>query len=343
MHTGSYRMKYPHILLAHGSGGSMMHDLIRDLFHAEFDNPILRQGNDQALLDNPGGRLAFTTDSYVVQPVVFPGGTIGELAVHGTINDLAMGGARPIALSVGMILEEGLEMPLLEDIVRRMKRAADDAGVPIVTGDTKVVERGSCDRIFINTSGIGVVPEGVSIDGAAAREGDAVLLSGNIGEHGVAVMSERRGIRFSTPVTSDTQSLHRLVARMLEVTKEIHVLRDPTRGGVATTLNEIAGQSRVGIEIDEARLPVPEAVTGACDLLGLDPLYLANEGKLIAILPEIHADAVLDVMRAMPEGANACRIGRVVADMPGIVRMNTGIGGTRIVNVLTGEMLPRIC
>lgn len=343
MHTGSYRMKYPHILLAHGSGGSMMHDLIRDLFHAEFDNPILRQGNDQALLDNPGGRLAFTTDSYVVHPVVFPGGTIGELAVHGTINDLAMGGARPIALSVGMILEEGLEMPLLEDIVRRMKRAADDAGVPIVTGDTKVVERGSCDKIFINTSGIGVVPDGVFIDGAAACEGDAVLLSGNIGEHGVAVMSERRGIRFSTPVISDTQSLHRLVTRMLEVTKEIHVLRDPTRGGVATTLNEIAGQSRCGIEIDESRLPIPEAVTGACDLLGLDPLYLANEGKLIAILPEKHADAVLEAMRTMPEGANACRIGRVVADMPGIVRMKTGIGGTRIVNVLTGEMLPRIC
>jgi hydrogenase expression/formation protein HypE len=336
-------MKYPHILLAHGSGGSMMHDLIRDLFHRAFDNPVLRQANDQALLDNPGGRIAFTTDSYVVQPLIFPGGSIGELAVHGTINDLAMGGARPVALSVGMILEEGLEMSLLEDIIQRMKRAADDAGVPIVTGDTKVVERGSCDKLFINTSGIGFVPDGVDVDGAAARAGDAVLLSGNIGEHGVAVMSERKGIRFGTPVKSDTQSLHRLVARMLDVTKEIHVLRDPTRGGVATTLNEIAEQSRVGIEIDEQRLPIPAAVTGACDLLGLDPLYLANEGKLVAILPESKADAVLAAMRAMPEGKDACRIGRVVADMPGVVRMITGIGGTRIINVLSGEMLPRIC
>ncbi|MBE0644751.1 MAG: hydrogenase expression/formation protein HypE [Bacteroidetes bacterium] len=336
-------MKHKQILLAHGSGGSMMHDLIREVFLPAFDNPFLRQGNDQAVLDNPGGRIAFTTDSYVVQPVVFPGGTIGELAIHGTINDLAMGGAQPIGLSVGMILEEGLEMDLLEDIVRRMKRAADEAGVPIVTGDTKVVERGSCDKIFINTSGIGIVPEGVVIDGAAAKAGDAVLISGSIGDHGVAVMSERKGLRFDTPVTSDTQSLHRLVARMLEVTKDIHVLRDPTRGGVATTLNEIAMQSRCGIEIEEELLPIPPAVTGACDLLGLDPLYLANEGKLLAILPEEHADAVLTAMRAMPEGAGACRIGRIVADMPGIVRMKTGIGGTRIVNVLTGEMLPRIC
>lgn len=336
-------MKYEQILLAHGSGGSMMHDLIRDVFHRAFDNPVLRQANDQATLENPGGRIAFTTDSYVVQPLIFPGGSIGELAVHGTINDLAMGGAIPLGLSVGMILEEGLEMSLLEDIVARMQRASAEAGVPIVTGDTKVVERGSCDRMFINTSGVGVVPDGVSIDGAAARPGDAVILSGNIGEHGVAVMSERRGLRFETPVKSDTQSLHHLVARMLDITLDVHVLRDPTRGGIATTLNEIAAQSRVGIEIDEQRLPIPDAVTGACDLLGLDPLYLANEGKLIAILPEVHADAVLETMRAMPEGRDACRIGRIVDDMPGIVRLRTGIGGTRIVNVLTGEMLPRIC
>ena len=336
-------MKHDQILLAHGSGGSMMHDLIRDVFHRAFDNPVLRQSNDQATLENPGGRLAFTTDSYVVQPLIFPGGSIGELAVHGTINDLAMGGARPLGLSVGMILEEGLEMTLLEDIVGRMRRAAEEAGVPIVTGDTKVVERGSCDKIFINTSGVGVIPDGVVIDGAAARPGDGVLLSGAIGEHGVAVMSERKGLRFHTPVKSDTQSLHRLVARMLEVTTDIHVLRDPTRGGVATTLNEIAAQSKAGIEIEEQRLPIPDAVTGACDLLGLDPLYLANEGKLIAILPERHADTVLAVMREMPEGKDACRIGRVVSDMPGIVRMITGIGGTRIVNVLSGEMLPRIC
>lgn len=336
-------MNDTHILLAHGSGGSRMHTLIRDLFLPAFDNPYLRQGNDQALFDTPGGRIAFTTDSYVVQPVIFPGGSIGELAVHGTINDLAVGGARPLGLSVGMILEEGLEMALLEEIVRRMKAASEEAGVPIVTGDTKVVERGSCDKIFINTSGVGIVPEGVNIDGAAARPGDAVIISGSIGDHGVAVMSERRGVQFSTPVVSDTQPLHKLVRRMLGVTKDIHVMRDPTRGGVATTLNEIAGQSRVGVEIDEEALPISDEVNGACDLLGLDPLYLANEGKLIAILPDTHADAVLEVMRGMPEGAGACRIGRVVEDRPGIVRMNTGIGGTRIVNVLSGEMLPRIC
>ncbi|MDX9759197.1 MAG: hydrogenase expression/formation protein HypE [Bacteroidota bacterium] len=336
-------MRHEHILLAHGSGGSMMHDLIRDVFHAAFGNPALRHAHDGAMLDNPDGRLAFTTDSYVVQPVIFPGGSIGELAVHGTINDLAMCGARPLALSVGMILEEGLEMALLEDIVGRMKQASEEAGVPIVTGDTKVVERGSCDKIFINTSGIGVVPHGVHIDGAAARPGDAVLLSGNIGEHGVAVMSERKGVRFQTAVRSDTQALHRLVARMFDVTPTIHVLRDPTRGGVATTLNEIAAQSRCGIEIDEERLPITDAVAGACDLLGLEPLFLANEGKLLAIVPEEHADPLLAAMRALPEGADSCRIGRVVADMPGIVRMRTGIGGTRIVSMLTGEMLPRIC
>jgi hydrogenase expression/formation protein HypE len=336
-------MKHKQILLAHGSGGSMMHELIRNLFLPAFDNPLLRQGNDQAVFENPGGRIAFTTDSYVVHPVVFPGGTIGELAIHGTINDLAMCGAQPLGLSVGMILEEGLDMALLEDIVQRMKRASDEAGVPVVTGDTKVVERGSCDKIFINTSGIGIVPDGVHIDGAKALPGDAVLISGGMGDHGVAVMSERKGVKFSTPVTSDTQALHRLVARMLEVTKEIHVLRDPTRGGVATTLNEIAAQSRCGIEIDEQLLPLAPAVTGACDLLGLDPLYLANEGKLIAILPERYAGEMLAAMRAMHEGAEACLIGRVTADLPGIVRMRTPIGGTRIVSVLTGEMLPRIC
>lgn len=336
-------MKHKQILLAHGSGGSMMHDLIQDLFLPAFDNPFLRQANDQALFDNPGGRIAFTTDSYVVQPLIFPGGSIGELAVHGTINDLAVGGARPLGLSVGMILEEGLDMALLEDIVGRMKKASEEAGVPIVTGDTKVVERGSCDKIFINTSGIGIVPGGVDVDGKNARPGDAVLISGSIGDHGVAVMSERRGVQFTTPVVSDTQPLHRLVKRMFAVTHSIHVMRDPTRGGIATTLNEIAGQSRVGIEIEEVSLPISAEVTGACDLLGLDPLYLANEGKLIAIVPEQYADDVLDAMRACPEGTGACRIGRVVEDRPGIVRMRTGIGGTRIVNVLSGEMLPRIC
>ncbi len=336
-------MKHKHILLAHGSGGSMMHDLISELFLPAFDNPYLRQANDQAVFDNPGGRIAFTTDSYVVQPVEFPGGTIGDLAVHGTINDLAVGGARPLGLSVGMILEEGLDMELLERIVGSIKAASEEAGVPIATGDTKVVEHGSCDKIFINTSGVGIVPDGVNIDGKNARPGDAVIISGSIGDHGVAVMSERKGVSFSTPVVSDTQPLHRLVRRMLSVTKNIHVMRDPTRGGIATTLNEIAAQSRVGIEMEEEWLPISDEVTGACDLLGLDPLYLANEGKLIAILPEEHADAVLAEMQSCPEGAGSCRIGRIVEEKPGIVRMLTGIGGTRIVNVLSGEMLPRIC
>jgi hydrogenase expression/formation protein HypE len=336
-------MKQKHVLLAHGSGGSMMHDLIRELFLPAFDNEWLRRGNDQALFDNPGGRIAFTTDSYVVQPVEFPGGCIGDLAVHGTINDLAMGGAMPLGLSCGMILEEGLEFALLERVVDAMKRASEDAGVPIATGDTKVVERGSCDRLFINTSGIGIVPEGVHIDGRNARPGDVVILSGSIGDHGVAVMSERRGIGFETGVVSDSQPLHRLVQRMLDVTSDIHVLRDPTRGGLATTLNEIASQSRAGIEFDEEVLPISDAVQGACDLLGLDPLYLANEGKLIAVLPAKQADRVLDAMRRETDGAGAVVIGRVVDDMPGIVRMRTTIGGTRIVNMLTGEMLPRIC
>ncbi|MCB2204895.1 hydrogenase expression/formation protein HypE [bacterium] len=336
-------MKHKQILLAHGSGGSMMHDLIQELFLPAFDNPYLRQGNDQALFENPGGRIAFTTDSYVVQPLEFPGGSIGELAVHGTINDLAVGGAKPLGLSVGMILEEGLEMELLERIVANMKRAADEAGVPLVTGDTKVVERGSCDKMFINTSGVGLVAEDVHIDGHNARPGDAVLVSGSLGDHGVAVMSERRGVQFSTPVVSDTQPLHRLVARMLEVTKDIRVMRDPTRGGIATTLNEIATQSRVGIHIEETALPISAEVNGACELLGLDPLYLANEGKLIAIVPEEAAESILSAMRELPEGKHACRIGHVVEDRPGIVRMRTPIGGTRIINVLSGEMLPRIC
>jgi len=336
-------MRHTHILLAHGSGGSMMHDLIRELFLPAFDNPLLQQSNDQAVFDPQTKRLAFTTDSYVVQPLFFPGGCIGDLAVHGTINDLAVGGAVPIGLSAGFIIEEGLEVEILQRIVDAMKLAADNAGVPIVTGDTKVVERGACDKLFINTSGIGVIADGVNIDGANARDGDVVLLSGCIGEHGVAVMSERKGIRFSTPVVTDSKALHRLVQRMLDVCSDIHVMRDPTRGGVASTLNEIASQSGVGIEIDEASLPITPEVQGACDLLGLDPLYLANEGALIAIVPAVHSDALLAAMRETPEGVNARMIGTVLSDTPGLVRMRTGIGGTRIVNMLSGEILPRIC
>jgi hydrogenase expression/formation protein HypE len=332
-----------HILLAHGSGGSMMHELLESVIRPAFDNPWLRQGNDQAVMDAPAGRIAFTTDSYVVQPPVFPGGSIGDLAINGTINDLAVGGAMPMALSVGLILEEGLSMDLLRRILDDMRQASEQADVPIVTGDTKVVERGSCDSIFINTSGIGVVRSGVTIDGAHARVGDAVILSGSIGDHGVAVMSERRGLGFTTGVRSDTQALHLLVAAMLDVETDIHVMRDPTRGGLATTLNEIAAQSFCGIEMDEEALPISPMVQGACDLLGLDPLYLANEGKLIAILPAERADAMLASMRDREEGRDACIIGRVVADAPGIVRLHTGIGGTRIVPMLSGEILPRIC
>ena len=320
-----------------------MHDLINELFLPAFDNPQLGKSNDQAVFDRPDGRLAFTTDSYVVQPLFFPGGCIGDLAVHGTINDLAVGGAMPLGLSVGMIIEEGLEISVLKRVVEAMRDAALKAGVPIVTGDTKVVERGSCDKLFINTSGVGVIRDGIDIDGSKAQAGDAVLLSGRIGEHGIAVMSERRGVRFSTPVVTDSKALHRLVQRMLDVTSDIHVMRDPTRGGLGTTLNEIAGQSNVGIEINEADLPITPEVQGACDLLGLDPLYLANEGALVAFVPFDQKDDLLAAMRSMDEGIHACCIGYVISDLPGLVRMRTGIGGTRIISMPSGEMLPRIC
>ena len=336
-------MKHSHILLAHGSGGSMMHELIREVFLPAFDNPYLRRGNDQAVFDPPAGRIAFTTDSYVVQPLFFPGACIGDLAVHGTINDLAVGGAMPLGLSVGMIIEEGLEVDTLRRVVNAMRDAALTAGVPLVTGDTKVVERGSCDKLFINTAGVGVIRDGVNIDGASARPGDVVLLSGAIGAHGVAVLSERKGMHFATPVRSDSRPLHHLVAAMLDVSTQVHVMRDPTRGGVGTTLNEIAAQSAVGIEIDEAALPISAEVQGACDLLGLDPLFLANEGALLAIVPEQHAAAMLAAMRGREEGREACMIGRVTDSYPGIVRMRTGIGGTRVIPMLTGEVLPRIC
>jgi hydrogenase expression/formation protein HypE len=320
-----------------------MHELLRDLIVPAFENPILRRGNDQAVLEFPAGRLAFTTDSYVVKPLIFPGGTIGDLAINGTINDLAVGGATPLALSVSFILEEGLELDLLRFILATMRLACQRAGVPVVTGDTKVVERGSCDGMFINTSGVGVIEEGIDIDGRRAQPGDAVILSGSIGEHGIAIASQRQGAHFSTKVQSDTQPLHTLVARMLSVTKEIHAMRDPTRGGLATTLNEIADQSRIGIEIEEELVPIPDEVRGACELLGFDPLYLANEGKLIAFVPHEHAAKLVAAMREQPEGRDACIIGRVLDAGSGVVRMKTSIGGTRIVPMLSGEMLPRIC
>lgn len=332
------------ILLGHGSGGTLMHELLRELILPAFDNPALRRGNDQAILDAAGiARLAFTTDSYVVQPLFFPGGCIGDLAVNGTINDLAAGGAQPLALSAALILEEGLDMALLAAVLGAMRDAAAHAGVPIVTGDTKVVERGSCDGMFVTTAGIGAVQPGMDVDGASVRPGDAVLISGTIGEHGIAVVSRREGMAFSTAARSDTRALHRMVAALHPWAADIRAMRDPTRGGVATTLNEIARQSAVGIEIDENALPVSDDVRGACDMLGFDPLYLANEGCMLIFLAAASAEAALAALRSTPEGRVACIIGRADGENRGIVRMRTAIGGTRLVSMLSGDMLPRIC
>ncbi len=334
---------YPHIVLGHGSGGRLSAELIQHLFVPLFDNPTLAGLNDQAVLEIGGARLAFTTDSFVVQPLFFPGGDIGSLAVHGTINDLAMSGAQPLFLSAGFILEEGLAMDDLGRIATSMAHACREAGVQLVTGDTKVVNKGSGDGVFINTAGIGLVPEGVHIAADRARPGDAVIVSGTIGDHGMAIMSVREGLTFETELVSDSAALHTLVAAMLDVTREIHCLRDATRGGVAAVLNELADRSGAGIELDEGRIPVRPAVLAACEMLGMDPLYVANEGKLVAVVPAEHADAVLDAMRAHPLGADAAIIGEVVAEHPGLVLARTEIGGRRVVDMPLGEILPRIC
>lgn len=331
------------VLLAHGGGGRAMAHLVETMFVAAFDNPLLGAGNDQAVFAIDGGRIAMTTDSYVVRPLFFPGGDIGSLAVHGTINDLAMAGAMPTHLSAAFILEEGLALADLKRVVDSMARAAGDAGVSIVTGDTKVVERGHGDGIFITTTGIGVVPPGVEISGDRARPGDIILVSGTLGDHGVAVMSRRQGLEFDTPILSDSAALHTLVAAMLAAAPAISVLRDPTRGGLAATLNEIARQSGTGMQLDETAIPVRPEVRGACELLGLDPLNVANEGKLIAICPPEHAQAVLAAMRSHPLGRNAAIIGVCDADPSAFVRMRTGLGGVRMVDWLAGEQLPRIC
>ena len=335
--------RYPQILLAHGGGGKLTHELIEQLFLPAFRNPLLEPLHDGAMLTLPGQRIAFTTDSYVVQPLFFPGGSIGDLAVCGTVNDLAMCGAQPLYLSVAMILEEGLPMEALRRIATAMRAAADQAGVSLVTGDTKVVDRGKGDGVFITTSGIGVIPPGVDIQPSRIRPGDVILINGPIAQHGIAIMSVREGLSFATQITSDTASLNSLVARMLAVCPDIHVMRDPTRGGVASTLNEIAAQGGAGIEIDESAIPVDEDVRGACEILGFDPLYVANEGKVIAIVPEPAADLVLQAMSAHPLGRRAARIGRVVDAHPGIVILRNRIGSTRIVDMLSGEQLPRIC
>jgi hydrogenase expression/formation protein HypE len=332
------------ILMAHGGGGRLTQRLIESLFLKNFDNPALRELHDGAILEAGGVRLAFSTDSFVIHPLFFPGGDIGSLAVHGTVNDLAMCGAQPLALSAGLILEEGLKVADLERIVASMQRAAAGAGVSIVTGDTKVVDRGKGDGVFVNVTGVGIVPEGIVIAPRRARAGDVVLVSGEIAVHGIAIMSLREGLRFETTLESDTAALNGLVADLLAAVGDaVHVLRDPTRGGVASTLNEIAGQAAVGIRLEETRLPIAEEVRGACEILGLDPLYVANEGKLLAIVAPGAADAALAALRAHPLGTKAAAIGMVVAEGPGRVTLKSRIGGTRIVDLLTGEQLPRIC
>jgi hydrogenase expression/formation protein HypE len=329
--------------LSHGGGGRVMAQLIDELFRHAFDNEWLRQGNDQAAFTVPAGRLVMSTDSHVVSPLFFPGGDIGCLSVHGTINDVAMSGAVPLYLAAGFILEEGLALADLKRIVESMAAASKEAGVPVVTGDTKVVEKGKGDGVFITTTGVGVVPAGIEISGDRARPGDRIIVSGSVGDHGMAVMSQRESLAFGTDLRSDTAALHRLVAAMIAAVPEVRVLRDPTRGGLATTLNEIAAQSGVGMLITEAAVPVRRQVAAACEFLGLDPLYVANEGKLVAIVPPEGAQQLLDAMRAHPLGAEAALIGDVIADPHHFVQMRTRFGGKRIVDWLAGDQLPRIC
>ena len=338
---------YPSVVLGHGSGGKLSAELVENIFlpafAPTFANDTLARLGDSAVLEINGARLAFSTDSYVVNPLFFPGGNIGDLAVNGTVNDVAMSGAQPLFLSAGFIIEEGLPMETLAHIAQTMGAAARAAGVQLVTGDTKVVNRGHGDGVFINTSGLGVIPPGVNIAPQYARPGDVVILSGEIGLHGMAVMSVRAGLEFETVIESDCAPLHGLVAAMLAVSQEIHVLRDPTRGGVASALNEIARAAHVGIALQEQRIPVPAPVRAACEILGLDPLYVANEGKLLAFVPPHVADLVLAAMQQHPLGPQATVIGQVTDQHPGLVVAKTSFGGTRVVDMLLGEQLPRIC
>jgi hydrogenase expression/formation protein HypE len=330
------------VVLGHGSGGRLTAQLVHDLFLPAFDNDFLRKLDDQAVLDVGSARLAFTTDSFVVTPLFFPGGDIGKLAVHGTVNDLAMSGARPLYLSSAFILEEGLPLEELGRITASMAQAARAAGVAIVTGDTKVVNKGSADKLFITTTGIGLVPDGVSISAANARPGDKIILSGTIGDHGMAVFSQRENLEFEAAIESDTAPLHTLVQAMLQA-GEIHALRDPTRGGLATSLCEIAGSAGVGVEIEAARIPVRQEVRAACEILGMDPLFVANEGKLVAFVAAASADAILAAMRTTPEGRDAMLIGEAVPAHPGMVLLKTEIGGRRVLDLPFSEQLPRIC
>ncbi|MBA3962142.1 MAG: hydrogenase expression/formation protein HypE [Chthoniobacterales bacterium] len=334
---------YKEIVLAHGSGGKLSHQLISKIIAPQFANELLAPMHDGAIFSLGNERVAFSTDSYVVSPIFFPGGDIGKLAVHGTVNDLAMCGARPLYLSCGFILEEGIPMEDFWRIVQSMRAAADEAGVKLVTGDTKVVDRGKADKIFINTAGIGLVPEGVNIQPNRAQIGDKVLISGPIAVHGIAIMSVREGLEFETEIASDTAALHGLVEEILRACQDVHVLRDPTRGGVTSAVTEIAQSAGVGVELEEAAIPIREDVKGACEILGLDPLYVANEGKLIAVVPPAAAEEVLAAMRLHSLGKESAIIGEVVPDHPGFVTMRTRVGGRRVVDMLSGEQLPRIC
>lgn len=331
------------VLLGHGSGGKLSAELVRDVFLPAFRNPALSRLDDQAIVNVNGSLIAITTDSFVVKPLFFPGGDIGSLAVHGTVNDLAVGGARPLFLTAAFILEEGLPMPTLQRVVASLQRAASAAGVQVITGDTKVVEKGSADGLFINTTGIGIVPEGLTLSANRAQPGDKILLSGSIGNHGIAILAQREGLEFESSVESDSAALHTLTAEMLDVSHNIRCMRDPTRGGLSSTLNEIAEQSQVTIEIEESAIPICDEVKGACELLGLDPLYVANEGKLVAVVASRDADRVVDAMRQHPLGSQARVIGTVLAANPGMVVMRTPLGTTRIVDMLAGDQLPRIC
>lgn len=334
---------YDQVLLAHGSGGKLSAELTAKIFLPAFQNPALARLDDQAIVNLNGCRVAFTTDSFVVKPLFFAGGDIGSLAVHGTVNDLAMGGATPLYLSAGFIIEEGLPIETLRRVVDSLRRAAAAANVQVVTGDTKVVEKGSADGLFINTSGIGIVPQGIDLSADQARPGDRILLSGAIGEHGIAIMTQREGLEFETTLTSDSAALHTLVAAMLAVPGKIRCMRDPTRGGVSSALNEIAARSQVGMELEESAILIRAEVQGACEMLGLDPLYVANEGKLVAIVEPQIAEQMVRAMRAHPLATNTQIIGTVTTTHPGLVTMRSTLGTTRIVDMLGGDQLPRIC
>ncbi|MDP3283413.1 MAG: hydrogenase expression/formation protein HypE [Desulfobacterales bacterium] len=336
-------MKNDRILLDHGSGGKISHSLTLDIMLPVFDNPMLSKLNDGAILNIGGKKFAFSTDTYVVDPIFFPGGNIGELAIYGTVNDIAMCGGSPLYLSAGLVIEEGFLISDLERIIKSMGAAAEKAGVKVVTGDTKVVPKGAADKIFINTSGIGLIPDDVDVGCDKAVPGDIIILSGTIADHGIAVLTQREGMTFTSSIKSDTAPLNRMVEKIFSSSKKVHVLRDPTRGGVGTSLNEIAEKSNAGIKIYENKIPVKNEVKGICELLGFDPLYIANEGNLLAFVSPEDAGKILSAIREDEFGKDSCIIGEVVSGHPGKVFLETGIGGTRMVDMLTGEQLPRIC